>query len=186
MKTGFSASLLRHTICFLALVLYTGRACVSWSMVFYHHSNTLQPYVPACHSCDTSQWTSRASYQVPLVHTQTCHTVTVLKLVISITFSMCYDWPTVASVDPSSSAACIAAFRSWGFYCSYPGLCSGFETIQKSKHCLLQVNISILNIFFIKSIYITSHCILLNPVTKSLACFKWIICRFEVSEKLAS
>ena len=27
-----------------------------------------------------------------------------------------YDWPTVASVDPSSSAACIAALRSQGFY----------------------------------------------------------------------
>ena len=27
-----------------------------------------------------------------------------------------YDWPTIANVDPSSSASCIAAFKSWGFY----------------------------------------------------------------------
>ena len=26
-----------------------------------------------------------------------------------------YDWPTVANVDPISSAACIAALRSRGF-----------------------------------------------------------------------
>ena len=26
-----------------------------------------------------------------------------------------YDWPTVANVDPSSLAACIAALRSRGF-----------------------------------------------------------------------
>ena len=27
-----------------------------------------------------------------------------------------YDWLKVANVNPSSSTACIAAFRSWGFY----------------------------------------------------------------------
>ena len=31
-------------------------------------------------------------------------------------FFLAYDCPTVASVNPSFSAACIAAFRSWGFY----------------------------------------------------------------------
>ena len=134
MKTGSSAFL--FTIYF-ALVLYTGRACVGWSMVFYCYSNTLQPYIPACHSCDTSQWTSHASHQVPLVHIQTCHTVTVLKLVISIAFFYAYDWPTVANVNPSSSAACIAAFRSWGFYTHTQAYIVGFKTIQKLKHCLL-------------------------------------------------
>ena len=27
-----------------------------------------------------------------------------------------YDWPTVANVDPNSSAACTAAFQSQGFF----------------------------------------------------------------------
>ena len=38
------------------------------------------------------------------------------------------DWPTVASIDPSSSAACIAALRSWGFY-AYTQACVGNVSI---------------------------------------------------------
>ena len=43
------------------------------------------------------------------MHSQTYPNVMVLILVISITFFNAYDWPMVASVDPSSSAACIVA-----------------------------------------------------------------------------
>ena len=32
---------------YFALVLSIGKVCIIWSMVFYHHSNTLLPCVPA-------------------------------------------------------------------------------------------------------------------------------------------
>ena len=77
-----------------------------------------------------------------------------------------FDWPTIANMDPSSFATCIAAFKSWSFYThAYAYVVASWP---KSKHCFLQVNIGILKISFIKAIYIVCHCVFLNPVTKSL------------------
>ena len=39
--------------CF-ALVLSIGKACIGWSVVFYHHSNALLPYAHGYNSCGTS------------------------------------------------------------------------------------------------------------------------------------
>ena len=68
------------------LALSTSKVCIGLSVVYYHHSNTLLPYVPICHSCNTSQWTSCETYQVPSVHSRTYHAAVVLKLTISIVF----------------------------------------------------------------------------------------------------
>ena len=95
-----------------------------------------------------------------------------------------YDQPTVAGVNLSSSAAYIAALRS-GLLCQYPGLHCRLETIQKSKHCLLKVNIGTLNISLIKAISIISYCVILYPANYILTCFKYTICRFKVSKELA-
>ena len=85
-------------------------------------------------------------------------------------FFYAYDWPTVANVNLSFFSAFIEAFRSLGFYARTHAYVLGLRPSR--KHHFLQVNISILNISFIKSIYIISLCVLLNPVTKSLAYFK--------------
>ena len=50
------------------------------------------------------------------MHSQIYHTEAVLKLAVSIGFFGVDDWPMVASIDSSSFAACIAVFKSQGFY----------------------------------------------------------------------
>ena len=81
--------------------------------------------------------TSFEIYQVPSVHIQTCPTVMVLKLVTSISIFCTDDWPTVASVDPNSFAACIAALRSQGFYAHTQACVVGSRPSRNRKHCLL-------------------------------------------------
>ena len=79
-------------------------------------------------------------------------------------FWACED-PTVANVDPNSSAACIVALRSQGLLSSYPSLHGWLETIQETKHGLLKINIGALNVPYIKTISIICHCIFLDPAT---------------------
>ena len=71
----------------------------------------------------------------------------------------------MANVDPNSSAACIAALRSRASKLVTQACCGWFETVQETKHGLLKIEISTLDIPFIKTIYIICHCIFLDPVT---------------------
>ena len=87
-----------------------------WSMLSYHHCNTQQLCAPVFHSYGTSPGTSLKRCPTPQANIHLCPTLQVLKLAFFYFFLWAWDYPTVANIEPSSSAACIEALRSWSFY----------------------------------------------------------------------
>ena len=83
-------------------------------MVFYHHSNTLLPCVPFA-------TVVALPTELPLRQAQFHRCITNPTYYRGIKTGYFYllfgawDCPTVASIDPNSSAAYIAALRSRGF-----------------------------------------------------------------------